>query len=122
MCFTLPAGWTMGKVENIKSGAKVELNDPAKKKSATIFWVKPEEYNSRVMQTELNFKVGDDQKTEKLLDGKGVYYENAEKNGERRWFTALVQGESHAWHCTGGQPKTETGTELAEVCKSMTPK
>jgi len=119
-CFTLPAGFTVKNPQSGGWGGSVDIADGDKKKTATMIWAKPETYNGRVLQTEANYKLGEDQKTEKLLDGKGVYFEH--KKDDVHWFEAIVKGDSNAWQCTGRQPKADPGTELASLCKSMTPK
>lgn len=122
LCFTLPAGFTAKNPQSGGWGGSIDISDESKKKTATILWAKPETYASRLAQTESTFKAGEDPKTEKILDGKGVYYESKDKSQDVHWFQSVVQGDSHAWQCTGRQPKADGGTELASICKSLTAK
>jgi hypothetical protein len=125
LCVNLPSGHTLGDPRSGAWGSNITVFAPDKSQVAVLFWLKPEEFDTRIASKVPSVKTAKG-KDEQLLGGKGRYLEwDATDPKEDHHFVEIyVKTDKNTLQCSGFTPKGNAAkiAMLQGVCRSMVAK
>lgn len=125
LCVNLPDGHKFDDPRNGAWGGNVSVVGADKNSIATLYWVKPEEFEGRILLNQSKIKATNG-KDEQTLGGKGRYQEwDASDPKENKHFVDVyIKTDKNTLQCTGSTPKGDAKkiAALQAFCKSMTAK
>ena len=125
LCVSLPAGHTFGDPRSGAWGASTDVVAADKSSVATLYWVKPEEFETRTFANQ-SFLKATNGKDEQTHGGKGRYQEwdASDPKENRHFIQVFLKTDKNTLQCSGSTPKGDAAkiAALQTLCKSMTAK
>ena len=125
LCVNLPSGYTTDDPRSGAWGGNISVIAADKSQVAMLYWVKPEEFETRTAMSATKVKATKG-KDEQTLAGKGRYLEwdASDPKEDHHFVENYIKTDKNTLQCTGSTPKGDAAkiATLQGICKSMAPK